>query len=109
MQIVLASYDDGYAEGLMIGKRHFNAEKFGAFNVINAIEDGKIEEAHDELIRMLIRMQISPVFWPSAHYSIICVINECIYRLLLAVDHENVVDYEWIGYNGEVKTGRFTA
>ena len=89
----------------MIGKKHFNAEKFGAGHVMWRIEEGKIEEAYEELLRMLDRMGIRY----SAHYSIICVMDAAIFRLLLAVNHENVVDYEWIGYNGEVKTGRFAA
>lgn len=105
MQLVLASYDGGYEEGLMIGKKHFNAEKFGAGNVMWKIEDGKIEEAYEELLRMLDRMEIRP----SAHYNIIYVADAAIFRLLLAVNHENVVDYEWLGYNGEVRTGRFAA
>lgn len=105
MQLVLASYDGGYEEGLMIGKKHYNAEKFGAFNVMWKIEDGKIEEAYEELLRMLDRMEIRP----TSHYSIIYVADATIFRLLLAVNHENVVDYEWLGYNGEVRTGRFAA
>lgn len=112
MQIVLASYDGGYQEGLMIGKRHYNAERFEAGHVMWRIENGEIEEAYAELLRMLDRMQIRP----ASHYSIICCMDAAIccmdaaiFRLLLAVDHENVVDYEWISYNGEVRTGRFAA
>ena len=105
MQLVLASYDGGYQEGLMIGKRHYNAERFEAGHVMWRIENGEIEKAYEELLRMLDRMQIRP----ATHYNIICCMDAAIFRLLLAVDHENVVDYEWISYNGEVRTGRFTA
>lgn len=105
MQLVLASYDGGYTEGLMIGKRHYNADRFEARHVMWRIEEGKIEEAYEELLRMLDRMEIRP----ASHYSILYVADAAIFRLLLAVDHENVVDYEWISYNGEVRTGRFAA
>lgn len=105
MQLVLASYDGGYMEGLMIGKRHYNAERFEAGHVMWRIERGEIEEAYAELLRMLDRMEIRP----TSHYSILYVEDAVIYRLLLAVDHENVVDYEFINYNGEVRTGRFAA
>lgn len=103
MQIVLASYDGGYMEGLMIGKRHYDAERFNAGHVMWRIENGEIEEAYAELLRMLDRMEIRP----AAYYSIIHVEDAAIYRLLLAVDHENVVDYEYIAYNGKVIVGRF--
>lgn len=105
MQIVFSNYDSGYMEGLMIGKRHYKAESFGAIKVMWAIYDGKIEEAYAELLRMLDRMEIRP----ASHYSIISVEDAAIYRLWLTVDHVNVVDYEWISYNGEVRTGRFAA
>lgn len=105
MQLILASYDGGYSESLMIGKRHYNAEKFIARNVMWRIEEMMIESAYEELLKMLVRMEIEP----ASHYSIIYVADAAIFRLLLAVNHENVVDYEWIGYNGEVRTGRFKA
>lgn len=105
MQLVLASYDGGYVEGLMIGKRHYNAERFEAGHVMWRIERGEIEQAYEELLRMLDRMQIRF----SAHYNIICCMDAAIFRLLMAVNNENVVDYEYINYNGEVRTGRFAA
>ena len=102
LQIIVASYDGGYQEGMMIGRRIVYDVRPTEF--IFRIENGNVEQAYRELRKILQKLYMRE----APYYSIICVIDACIFTLKLSSDAGKVY-YEYINYKGEVSTGRFPA
>lgn len=105
MQIIVTNYDVGYEESLMIGKKHFDVSMAQPACLVDKIEWADMEAAYTELIKMIHRLYMRD----TQYYTIVCVVNACIYRVMFAVDHEGVVNYEYIDADGVVENGRFPA
>ena len=103
MQIII-SYSGGYDRSIMIGKKHFDIEMTKPAFLVDAVEDGNMKAAYNELIKMIRRIYMKA----SQFYTLICVVNAKIYRVMFAVDGAEI-NYEYIDEEGCIETGRFTA